>query len=147
MDRGIGWRPAVAATAIALGLAVTACGSSATSSSGGGAGGGTTVTAKNIAFNPTSITVAANAQVTITFVNQDSVTHSLTFDSDSSKSVEAPGGSTQTLSFTAPAAGAMIAFHCNFHSSMHGSISVGGSGGGAAAPGSSSTTTSGGYGY
>jgi plastocyanin len=140
MDRRIGRRCVVAAIAVALGVASTACGS------GTNSGNGPTVTAQNIAYNPATITVAANTQVTINFVNQDNTTHSLTFDNDASKSVDAPGGSTQTLTFTAPAAGATISFHCHFHSSMHGTINVGASGSSAGAPGASPTPSSpGGY--
>jgi plastocyanin len=136
-------RHAVMAAALGLGVAATACGSSATSSAGGGPSA--TVTVQNIAYSPSSISLAANTQVTITFVNKDSVTHSLTFD-DNSQSVQAAGGQTQTLTFTAPASGTTIAFHCMFHSSMHGTISIGGQGGGAAPSSSSSTSAPGGYG-
>jgi plastocyanin len=141
MDRRIGLRCVVAGIAVALGVALTACGS------GTNSGNGPTVTVHNIAYNPTTITVAANTQVTINFVNQDNTTHSLTFDNDASKSVDAQGGSTQTLTFTAPAAGATISFHCNYHSSMHGTINVGASSGSSAgAPGASPTPSSpGGY--
>src|SRR5690349_11258194 len=104
MAPGFGWRPAAALLVIGLGAALAGCGSSSTSSSGGGGGtsGGPTVTAKSIAFNPTTVTVAPGGNVTLTFVNQDSVEHSVTFDSDSSKTVDADPNATVTLSFTAP---------------------------------------------
>ena len=143
MSLGIRARAALAPVAIALTLVAVACGSGTGTSAGGGSAA--TVTAQNTAFNPSTITIAAGTQVTITFTNKDSVTHSLTFD-DNSQSVQADGGQTQTLVFTSPASGATIAFHCKFHSSMHGTISVG-SGGGGAAPSSSGSASGGGYGY
>lgn len=142
----VGKRAAPVAAAGALALVAAACGAG-TTSSGGGGGSGTTVTAQNIAFNPSSITVPASTSVTITFTNKDSTTHSLTFD-DNSQSVNADGGTTQTLVFTSPASGSTIKFHCNFHASMHGTINVGSAGGGAGASSSSSSSSSGGgYGY
>ena len=128
-----------------LALAVAACGAG-TTSSGSGATATPTVTVQNIAYNPSSITVPAGTQVTITFTNKDSFTHSFTFD-DNTKSVQAPGGQTETLVFTSPASGATIAFHCMFHSSMHGTITVGSGGGGAAPSSSGSSSSSGGGGY
>jgi plastocyanin len=127
MLRPIGRRYAVIAIVLGLGVAATACGNSpaTSSSSAGGGGSGPTVTAQNTAYNPTTITVPAGTQVTITLVNKDTVSHTLTFD-DNSQSVQADGGQTQTLTFTAPASGATIAFHCKFHASMHGTITVGG---------------------
>ena len=137
---------ATAAAALLL-LTAAACGSDSTSASSTGVGGGgaVTVTARNIAFNPTTVSVPAGAQVTITFDNQDSVLHSLTFD-DNSKSVEANAGETQTLVFTAPATATTIAFHCKYHASMHGTITVGRAGAAGSASGApSSSSTSGGY--
>ncbi|HET9050848.1 MAG TPA: cupredoxin domain-containing protein [Candidatus Dormibacteraeota bacterium] len=141
-------RPTAVATATCalLLVAVAACGSSSSTSTdtgGGGGGAAVTVNAKNIAFDPTSVSVAPNTQVTITFDNQDSVLHSLTFD-DSSKSVDANAGETQTLVFTTGAAGTTIAFHCKYHASMHGRITVGGSAG--AAPTTSSSSSGAYYG-
>lgn len=137
---------ATAAAALLL-LTAAACGSDSTSASttGGGGGGAVTVTAKDIAFNPTTVSVPAGVQVTITFDNQDSVLHSLTFD-DNSQSVEASAGQSQTLVFTAPAAGTTITFHCKYHASMHGKITVGGAGAAGSASGASSSSSGGYYG-
>lgn len=128
----LSWRDGVG-TAAALGAltALTACGGgsgsgspAASASAGGGAAGGVTLTAQNTAYQPASLSVAAGTQVTITFVNKDSVEHSLTFD-DNSKSVDADGGETATLSFTSPASGT-ISFHCKYHpTQMRGTITVG----------------------
>jgi hypothetical protein len=63
-------RHAVIVAALGLGLAKTACGNSPATSSAGGGGSGATVAAQNTAYNPTTITVPANTQVTITFVNK-----------------------------------------------------------------------------
>ena len=53
--------------------------------------------------------------------NTDNVTHTVTSDDGSSFNVTVPGGKTAT--FTAPAAGT-YKFHCNIHSSMHGTLTV-----------------------
>lgn len=131
-------RGVAGSSAISAVLALNACGgggggtssstaspsNSPTSSSGGGGGSAATLTAQNIRFEPTSLSVAASAQATITLVNKDSVEHSLTFD-DNSHSVDADGGETKTLSFTAPAAGTTISFHCKYHpTQMRGTITV-----------------------
>ena len=142
MHRTIAKGTLPAAAFAALALIASGCGSGTTS---GGGGSGTTVNAQNIAFDPSSITVPANTSVTITFTNKDSTKHSLTFD-DNSQSVDADGGSTQTLVFTSPSSGTTIKFHCKYHSSMHGTINVGSGGAGAGGSSSASDSSSGGGG-
>lgn len=145
-------RLAAAGSAASAVLALAACGSAGngTSSSSSGAAGGTTATvvAKNFSFSPASVPVSAGT-VTVTFQNQDSVTHSLTLDGGGGDVVVA-GGRSATLTFTAPQSGT-VAFHCKFHPSMHGTFTVGGSGGagagGSASSSSSSSSSGNGYGY
>jgi plastocyanin len=86
---------------------------------GGTSGGLGTVTAENVAFNPAEITVKVGD--TVTFTNADDFAHTFTadngeFDSDN---VDAGG----TFEYTADAAGE-IAFHCNIHPNMTGTITV-----------------------
>jgi plastocyanin len=136
--------PAVPAL-LALALAACGSGTSNTSSGGsGGSGGEVTVTAHDFSFDAPSASASPGASVTVKFVNAGQTTqHSFTLDSGGQEVVADPGA-TQTLTFTAPSSGS-IAFHCKFHSSMHGTISVGGAAG--AGGSSSSSSSAGGYGY
>lgn len=112
------------ATTLAMLLAVAVLVSSACSSDGGseGNGGGTadqTITIKDLAFDPTELTVSGST--TIEVVNEDSVEHSFTLDDDSvSQDVE--GGESATVTID-PAAS--IGWHCVYHpDTMTGSITV-----------------------
>ena len=89
---------------------------------GGGGGGGTgnQVTIYNLAFNPSSLTVAKGT--TVTWVNNDNTWHTATadggsFDTGTINANTTSGGVTfnQTGTFT---------YHCNHHSMMHGTIIV-----------------------
>jgi plastocyanin len=136
----------VAASSAAV-LALAACGSTSSENSPSGSGGGTpvSISAKNLAFNPTTLAVPAGAKVTLTFSNQDSTEHSVTLDNGGGE-VEAEGGDTKSFSFTAPQSGT-LAFHCKYHpTTMKGTITVGASGG-AAPSDSSSSSSSDGVGY
>jgi len=131
------------ASAVALVVVMTACGSSATPSTGGGGANQVSLTTQNTAYQPTTLSVPASQQVTIVFSNKDSIEHSFTFD-DNSKSVDADGGETKMLTFTSPASGT-ISFHCKYHpTQMKGTITVGSAGG---AGGSSTSTSSSSSGY
>ncbi len=142
-------RIAALAAPAALILALTGCGSS------GSSGGGTpvSVSVHDYAFGTPSASVGPGALVTVTFVNSGPSRHSFTVDSGGQE-VEAGSGETQTLTFTAPSSG-NIAFHCKFHDSMHGTITVSSAGGssqssgstGAGAGSGSSSSTGGGGGY
>jgi plastocyanin len=58
---------------------------------------------------------------TVTVQNNDTTAHTVTSDDGTSFNVKVPAGKTAT--FTAPKAGT-FKFHCNIHSSMHGSLTV-----------------------
>jgi plastocyanin len=114
--------------AAALALGASACsggGSSAVDSGGGGAssaGGAAdqTVTIKDSAFDPTTLTISGST--TIEVVNQDSIEHSFTLDDDS-VSQDLEGGESATVTID-PAAS--IGWHCEFHpTTMKGTITVG----------------------
>jgi plastocyanin len=80
------------------------------------------ITAKNIAFSPTSVTVKSGAQVTITLANQDSfVPHNLNVLGV--KANDCTGPCTSSVSFTAPAPGSYT-FQCSIHPSMTGTLVV-----------------------
>jgi plastocyanin len=109
-------------------LVAAACGNSAPSDGSGTTGGASSatldVTADNFAFSPTSLSVDPGASVELTFTNNDSPTHSFTADGIGVDLV-VDGGSSDSATFTAPDSGT-IEWHCKFHSTMKGTITVGG---------------------
>lgn len=54
--------------------------------------------------------------------NKDSVAHTVTADSGQAFDVTVQPG--QTATFTAPATAGSYKFHCTFHSTMHGMLTV-----------------------
>jgi plastocyanin len=78
------------------------------------------VSINSFAFMPASLNVAAGSSVTWTN-NQGSVPHTVTADDGSFDSGRLAGG--QTFSMTFNTAGT-IAYHCNIHPNMHGTIVV-----------------------
>jgi plastocyanin len=85
-------------------------------------GGGNTITIKNFAFNPSSLTVKTGTVVT--WVNNDGVTHTIVSDTGSpapfSSDPVSPGAS-YTVTFTQPGT---YMYHCSIHPSMKGTIIV-----------------------
>jgi plastocyanin len=65
-------------------------------------------------------TVAPGATVTV--MNMDARTHTVTADGGAFK-VTAPSGSSVT--FTAPTTPGTYPYHCEYHADMHGSLTVG----------------------
>ena len=65
------------------------------------------------------LTVSAGATVTVK--NQDSVAHTVTL-TGTSLDVKVPGGGQAT--FTAPTAAGSYPLTCDFHASMHGTLTV-----------------------
>lgn len=117
-------------------LAAAGCGSTSTTSPSAqsesaaptaGAGGPSTpltLTAMDFAFRPTSLEVPPNAAVTLTLMNSGRAEHSFTPTSGVTAEVEADGGETKTVSFTAPSGG-IITFKCKYHpTKMMGTITV-----------------------
>jgi plastocyanin len=97
-------------------------GSSSNTTSAPAASGGTgaaTVVAKDIAYNPTEITVKAGD--TITFKNEDGFAHTFTADNGEFDSGNVDGGG--SFEFETTGAGT-IAFHCKIHGNMKGTITV-----------------------
>jgi plastocyanin len=119
-----------AVTSLVLGAAACSGGDSSTGDTGdtGGSsapasGGGSahqTVTIKDIAFHPTTLTITGSTTVEV--LNQDDIEHSFTLDDDSvSQDVE--GGESVTVTID-PAAS--IGWHCEYHpDTMKGTITVG----------------------
>ena len=78
-----------------------------------------TVSMANLSFNPATITVMAGT--TVTWMNADSVPHTVTADNGSfDKGTVAPGMSV-SMTFSTPGT---FAYHCNIHPFMHGTVTV-----------------------
>lgn len=78
------------------------------------------LTARNIAFDKSTITVPAGAQVTMNFNNQDAISHNFALytDSSASKSIfvgQIVSSTTVTYKFTAPTAPGTYFFRCDVH--------------------------------
>jgi plastocyanin len=126
---------ALPVVALAAGLLMTGCSSSSGSTSPATSNAGSTsmsssaaapkstagVTIKSFAFT-VSGPVAAGAKVAVT--NNDGEAHTVTADSGNAFDVTIQPGKTAT--FTAPNKAGTYKFHCNFHSNMHGSLTVSG---------------------
>ena len=77
-----------------------------------------TITIDNFKFS--DVTVPPGAQVTV--VNNDSAEHSVTSDTGGAFDVEVDGK--KQVTFTAPAQPGTYPFHCTYHPSMHGTLTV-----------------------
>ena len=121
-------RVAVLGAVLALGLVAAACSNSggsgatttppaATGATGGSSG--TTLTMQNIAYNPTSLSVATGSSISLD--NKDSVTNTFTIDGQN-VDVTVDGGTTGTAAIDL-AAGSYN-FHCKIHPSMTGTLTV-----------------------
>lgn len=78
----------------------------------------TTITIDGFKFS--DVTVPPGAQVTV--VNNDSAEHSVTSDTAGAFDVEVEGKKQAT--FTAPSQPGTYPFHCTYHPSMHGTLTV-----------------------
>ena len=119
---------AVSALAVSL---VAGCGSSGSSTSSSGSSsmssgmpaesssGAVVIHIASFAFT-TPASVSPGAKVTV--MNMDGVKHTVTADIGNAFDTTVDGGSTST--FTAPTKPGSYAFHCNFHSNMHGTLVV-----------------------
>ena len=81
--------------------------------------GAATITIANMSFGD-PITVPPGAQITIK--NDDSAEHSVTSDAAGKFDVEIDGKEQKTLA--APTEPGDYAFHCKYHPSMHGTLTV-----------------------
>ncbi len=113
----------VALTAAACSKSNDAGGSasaSASVSASTGGSGSATLTVKDFAFDPSTLSVPSG-QTTITITNEGAVTHNFSLDDGSVSQDIAPGATeTVTVNLTADAP-----FHCAIHSSMTGTLKVG----------------------
>jgi plastocyanin len=91
----------------------------AASQASSAAAGSNAVEMKNIAFNPTSVTVKPGDKVTWT--NNDSFAHTVTLDDNSVDSGEVAAGATFENTF---ATAGTFAYHCKIHAVMHATVTV-----------------------
>ncbi len=71
-------------------------------------------------FKYTDVTVPPGAQITV--VNKDSAEHTVTSDASGGFNVEVEGK--DQVMFTAPTQPGTYPFHCTYHPSMHGVLTV-----------------------
>lgn len=77
------------------------------------------ITIKDFAYSgPSSVAPGS----TITVMNEDDVAHTVTADEGSAFDVNVPPGESAML--TAPGKAGSYAFHCTYHSNMHGTLAV-----------------------
>jgi len=109
-------------------IAVAACSNSAGSAAptaatsqapAAPAGDATSVAIKDFAFNPATTTASAGGKVTWT--NNDTTAHTVTFDDGSADSGNIAPGSTFDHTF---ATAGTFAYHCTIHSQMKGTVTV-----------------------
>ena len=79
-----------------------------------------TITVKSFAFGD-PITVSPGSTVTVT--NRDTAKHTVTADQGQAFDVEVKSGG-GTATFTAPSQPGTYAFHCTYHPTMHGTLTV-----------------------
>jgi plastocyanin len=102
---------------LALVLASGAACSSSNKTSGA-SGGALTVTIKSLKFSPDPLTAKVGDTVTVS--NEDGFAHTFTADDNSFDTGSFASGS-KTVKLTKAGT---IAYHCNIHSSMHGTLQV-----------------------
>ena len=76
-----------------------------------------TVSIKNFAFSPKTLKVKAGTKVTVK--NNDGTTHTFSADKGAFDTGDIDSGSSATVTVKKPGT---YAYHCNIHSSMHGTI-------------------------
>ncbi len=80
----------------------------------------TNVTIKNYAYNPASFTVVIGVNNTVTWTNNDAVTHTVTSNNGTFGGTLPPG---KTFTFTFTTAGT-YAYHCSIHTYIKGTVIV-----------------------
>lgn len=77
------------------------------------------VSMEGLAFNPSSVTIPPGTN--ITWINNDSVTHTVVSDEGLFESGEMSGGDTFSHVFSAPG---VYSYHCSLHPTIKGMITV-----------------------
>jgi plastocyanin len=87
--------------------------------SGGGGAAGSAVAIKDFSFDPIALTAKVGQE--ITWTNQGNASHTVTFDTGGVDSGTLASGAPFKHTFDAPGS---FTYHCTFHSSMTGTITV-----------------------
>ncbi len=87
--------------------------------SGGGNNSGDAVSIKNYAFSAATLTTTAGT--TVTWTNNDAVTHTVTADDGSFDSGNIAPGATFSHKFSSKGT---VSYHCNIHTNMKASVVV-----------------------
>ena len=77
--------------------------------------------ARSLNYSPSQFTVEIGVNNTVTFVNQDSATHTVTSNTGAFDSGDIASGKSWTHTFTTPGT---YSFHCKYHSFMTGTVTV-----------------------
>ena len=90
---------------------------------------GPTIVAKDMAFAPSTVEIAANKNVTIHFDNQDSAPHNVAIYKDQSASekvfVQDPFSGPKAVTYqVGPLAAGSYFFRCDVHTDMKGTLTV-----------------------
>jgi plastocyanin len=110
---------AASSTTASQAAASTAASVTPSTAASSGASGSSAVEIKNVAYNPTAITVKVGTKVTWT--NNDTFAHTVTLDDNSVDSGNVAAGATFDNTF---AKAGTFAYHCKIHASMHGTVTV-----------------------
>jgi plastocyanin len=122
--------PVVCSLVVAVASACGSSGGTASSDMSSGMSSGA-ASSSTMAATPTEIMIqkfayqvpaSVSPGATVSVMNMDSEAHTVTADSGGTFDVKATPGSAVT--FTAPATPGNYAFHCTFHSNMHGVLVV-----------------------
>ncbi len=110
-----------ALAAVALVLALSACGSSSSAATSASTSAGATahVTIKNFHYTSDHLQVAAGTKVV--FTNEDNQAHTATADMGAFNTGPIAPGTSKTVSLPRPGT---FAYHCSFHPFMTGTIVV-----------------------
>ena len=112
-------RPRVLAALATLSFVVALVGAACTASNNGSPAGPNSISIVDDGYNPGNLTVKAGT--TVTWTNTGAHQHTATADDNSWDSDFLNSGATFSHTF---ASAGTFAFHCNVHSSMHGTITV-----------------------
>jgi plastocyanin len=113
-------------TASSSGSAMDSSSMSAMGSSSAGSSAGSSAASSAVVIHISKFAYQTPASVspgaTVTVMNMDGEAHTVTADSGSAFDVKADPGASTT--FTAPTKPGTYAFHCTYHSNMHGMLVV-----------------------
>ena len=101
------------------GTSTGSTGTTGSTGSTGSSGSTASISIKNFAFNPNTLTVSSGS-TDITITNNDTVTHTFTLD-DGSVNESIPAGTTKTVTVDITQT---TAWHCSIHKTMTGTLTV-----------------------